>query len=73
MDKISSKSKGSAIVESALLYPLIILVIILMITFGLRLEMKVKNCSLENEKVANSVIHPIISPESILRMSNNED
>lgn len=62
------KNKGSTIVEAALIYPMIIIIAASLLSFAIRIELKVKDCSEEYASVSNHVIHPYFSAEDFLRL-----
>lgn len=70
---IHSFSKGSALVEAVIIFPLIIAVVFSMLVFGIKLEEKSISASKENINVSSDILDSFFGPEEILRLSHGEN
>lgn len=62
------KSEGTAIVESAIVIPIIILTITTMLTVGITMSYRVRQEADRNAEYSDKVISPIMPPEQLLRL-----
>lgn len=60
--------KGNAAVESALVFPLVIVTVITLLLTGAKISMKIKESTENNRRYSISVIDPKVSAESVLRI-----
>ena len=68
MTMVPCKSHGSATVESAIVFPLILMLLLSTLTCGIELSNKVKLSADEDAKLSSKIISPDISAEDGLRL-----
>jgi len=70
---LKRKSSGSAMIESAIVFPMVLLLVFSMLSLGIKCMNKVKEKSLEYENNSETILNPSISQEELCRLKRIQE